>query len=371
MEAGMGMELDRDQVLAHRLARHGLDRRRRVGLARAAACPASDFQRDSALLALAARAQTVTRETYAAAIDSGDLVLAFSLRAAIHALDPADLSLYGRTTVSTDDSELGRQLGRGAMGALERHSIAPTEALDEVAAATREALANGRRLDRDGLHSELRQRVREQLLPWCKGCQSHHVSPMLWRYAGVVVGMRMDSNRLYRLGRVGRHRKPADLAPAYLRFYGPSDVKGFAAWAGLAPSQARAIWAEIADGLVEATWDGGGGWVAAEDARALESPPQATGTRLIPPRDPCLQQPDRETLVPDGAVRKRLFRAVASPGAVLRDGRLAGMWKVKAAGKASAFDVEAIARLDTDELESECARIARVRASDGFELSLK
>ena len=48
--------LNADQVLAHRLARHGLDRRRRIDLAAAAACPASDFQRDSALLALAARA---------------------------------------------------------------------------------------------------------------------------------------------------------------------------------------------------------------------------------------------------------------------------------------------------------------------------
>ena len=82
-----------------------------------------------------------------------------------------------------------------------------------------------------GLHDGLRERVRDELLPWCKGCQSNHVSPMLWRYAGVAAGMRMDSERRFRAGRPGRRRKRADLARAYLRFYGPAEVKGFADWA--------------------------------------------------------------------------------------------------------------------------------------------
>ena len=43
------------------------------GLAEAAACPASDFARDAALLALAARAEDVTREAYDHAVDAGDL----------------------------------------------------------------------------------------------------------------------------------------------------------------------------------------------------------------------------------------------------------------------------------------------------------
>lgn len=364
------MALDRDQVLAHRLARHGLDRRRRVDLATAAACPASDFQRDSALLALAARAEKAGREAWAAAIDDGDLILGPNLRAALHAVAPDDLSLYGRTAISDDDDELGRQLGEGAMRSLKRHRIAPTEALAEVAAATRETLKGGRRLDRTGLHDGLRERVRQELLPWCKGCKSHHVAPMLWRYAGVEVGMRLDAERRYRSGRPGRRRKGADLARAYLRFYAPAEVKGFAGWAGLAPAQARMLWDEVADELAEVEWKGGRGWIAEADRRALDSPPSASGTRLIPPRDPYLQQPDRETLAPNAATRNRLFRAVASPGAVLRDGALAGTWKVKAAGKASAFAVERLAPLDRDELERECARIARLRGGDAYELTV-
>jgi len=362
--------LEREQVLAHRLARHGLDRRRRISLAEAAACPASDFQRDSALMALAARAQTASRDGFAQAIDSGDLVLAFNLRAALHAAAPAEASLFGRAAIAEDDDELGRQLGDGAMKSLKKARIAPTDALEEVAAATREALAGGSTLDRQGLHDGLREHVRDELLPWCKGCESNHVAPMLWRYAGVVIGMRMNSERLYRSGRPGRKRKPADLARAYLHFYGPADAKGFAEWARLAPAQARRIWAEIEDGLCQVEWEGGKAWVEEGDLRELASPPSASGTRLIPARDPYLQQ-DRAALAPDAAVRKRLFRPVASPGAVLRDGALAGMWKAKAGKRGMlAIEAERLSPLDGDELERECARLAKLREFEGFQLSV-
>ena len=56
--------MDADQVLAFRLARSGLAVRGASSLAEAAACPASDFARDAALLALAARAEGLTRDDY-------------------------------------------------------------------------------------------------------------------------------------------------------------------------------------------------------------------------------------------------------------------------------------------------------------------
>ena len=57
------------QVAAFRLHRHGLAERRARTLAEAAACPASEFQRGSGVLALAARADGVTREAYDRALD--------------------------------------------------------------------------------------------------------------------------------------------------------------------------------------------------------------------------------------------------------------------------------------------------------------
>src|SRR4051812_31591684 len=160
--------MDAEQVLAFRLARSGTD------------CPASDFQRDAALLARAARDPALTRERYEAAVDAGDIVVAHVVRGAIHAVESSDHALFGRALLARDADELGAQLGRQ----VQRLGVVPTAALDEVAAATTDALADGP-LDKVALHAALRERVSKPLMPWCKGCQSHHVAPMLWRYATV------------------------------------------------------------------------------------------------------------------------------------------------------------------------------------------
>ena len=362
------MSIAIEQVLAFHLGRQGLDARRPLTLAAAAACPASDFQRGSALLALAARADAVTREEYDRATDSGELVVGPNLRAAIHLLAPADFALFGRALIAPDDSELDEQFGRQLQRQLAAHRIAPHSALEEVADATTAALAGGRALTKDELHAELRDRVRAQLLPWCRGCGSHHVAPMLWRYAGVQAGMRCDSQRRFVLGNPGPNPPAAEAARRFLRFYGPATAKELGAWAGLARAQADRIWAEIAAELVEVRVDGRRKWLLGADEPALLSAPQARGLRLLPPRDPYLQHPDRAALAPDPALRKRLYRAVGGPGALLQDGRLAGIWRVRARGKRAQVEVEALDRIDRAELEAEAERVAELRGASGVEL---
>jgi hypothetical protein len=355
--------VERDQVLAFRVARQGLATRRRLALDEAAACPASDFVRGSALLALAARSDGVTREQYDAATDSGELVVAPSLRAAIHALAPRDFGLYGRSLIARDDDELGEQLGPALKRQLAELEITPSDAMEEVADATAAALAGGRTLTKDELHQELRQRVRGELLPWCRGCGSHHVAPMLWRFAGVRVGMRCDSKRRFLLGEPGD--APGGLEPArrFLRFYGPATAKEFGAWSGVARAHARRLWDEIDGELAEVRLDGRRTWLLRADESELGSPPQARGVRLLPPRDPYLQQPDRATLAPDPELRKRIFRPVANPGVVLQDGRLAGLWRVRARGKRSELEVVELEPIDRDELGAEASRVAELRGT--------
>lgn len=97
---------------------------------------------------------------------------------------------------------------------------------------------------------------------------------------------------------------------------------------------------------------------------ALASPPQARGVWLLPPRDPYLQHPDRVALAPDPAVRKRLFRPVAGPGAVLQDGILSGLWRVRARGRRAELDVKALRPIRREDLEAEAARVAELRGAD-------
>jgi hypothetical protein len=359
--------VDREQVWAFRVARQGLAERGSVALAEAAACPASDFVRGSALLALAARSDAVTRERYDEAVDAGALVLAGSLRGAIHALAPGDAALFGRSLLAADDDELAEQLGTGAQRHLKEVGVPAGEALEEVAGATAQALARGRALTKDELHEELRGRVRKELLPWCKGCQSHHVAPMLWRYGAVRAGTRLDSGRRYRLGKKGRvpARAPAEALRRFLRVYGPATTKDAAAWAGLARAHGRRTWAELEDELVEVRPDGKRAWLLREDEAALASPPQARGLRLLPPRDPYVQHPDRASVVDDAELRKKLFRPVANPGAVLQDGRIAGLWRARAKGKRTEIEVEELGRIDRDGLQDEAERVASLRDADG------
>jgi hypothetical protein len=100
-----------------------------------------------------------------------------------------------------------------------------------------------------------------------------------------------------------------------------------------------------------------------QDAGALESPPAAKGLRLLPPGDPYLQKPNRPLLAADPELRKRLFRPVGSPGAVLRDGRLAGLWRAKAKGRKVEVTVEQLGRVPRGDLEHEAQRVAQLRGA--------
>ena len=183
---------------------------------------------------------------------------------------------------------------------------------------------------------------------------------MLWRYATVKAGARLDSQRRYTPGKPGRAPKASEAVRRFLHFYGPSTPAVFADWAGLAKPHARRLWdeAEPEDGLLP------------EDAEALDNPPQATGIRLLPPGDPYLQKPNRPLLAPDDALRKRLFRPVASPGAVIHDGRLAGLWRANKRGQKLEITVEPLAKLPKRALEDEAQRVAALRQVSDLQVTL-
>lgn len=359
--------MDRARVLAFRLARSGLAARG-GSLAGAAACPASDFARDAALLALAARADRITREGYDEAVDAGELVVAHVVRGAIHALAPGDLALYGRALIARDDDELGVQLGRQVQRLTSESGIAPSAALDEVADATVDALRGGGALGKNELHEELRGRVRAELMPWCQGCKSHHVAPMLWRYATVKAAVRLDARRRYRMAKPGRTPAAGEAVRRFLSFYGPARPGDFAEWAGLAKPHAQRLWDDVAGELADVSFGKAKAWLLKDDLSELESPPAAEGVRLLPPGDPYLQKPNRSLVAPDEGLRKRLFRPVASPGAVLKDGELAGLWRMKAKGRRLEVSVERLGRLAKRDVEEEAERVVALR--QGAELRL-
>jgi hypothetical protein len=128
------------------------------------------------------------------------------------------------------------------------------------------------------------------------------------------------------------------------------------------------LWEALGDDLTEVRVDGGRSWLLPEDEGDLQSPPQSRGVRLLPPRDPYPAAP--RPLSRDHGRR----RAQASlsprrrPGAVLQDGRLAGLWRVRARGRRAELEVEALERVDREELEAEAARVAVLRGAEEAEV---
>jgi hypothetical protein len=190
-----------------------------------------------------------------------------------------------------------------------------------------------------------------------------HVAPMLWQYATVKAGARLDSERRYTIGEPGRTPAASEAVRRFLGFYGPAQPGDFAEWAGLAKPHAQRLWDEVAGDLAEVRVGKREAWLLSDDAGALESPPSAEGIRLLPPGDPYLQKPNRPLLAPDPELRKRLFRPVASPGAVLSDGRLIGLWRVRAKGRKAELTVEPLGRLPRGDLEEETRRVAELRGA--------
>jgi hypothetical protein len=109
--------------------------------------------------------------------------------------------------------------------------------------------------------------------------------------------------------------------------------------------------------------------VLAEDA-ALDAPPPE-GARLLPNLDPIASARDREVLVPDEALRKRIWRALGGPGMALVDGEVAGLWRPRKKGKRLVVELEPLRTLTTAEREAlarEAERLAPFRGAERSDL---
>ena len=354
--------------MAFRVARHRLARRLGPDGAQAAAVVGlQDTPPGTAALALAARADVAPE-----ALD--ELVLVPSVRGAPLAVAERDLGLF-TAGLEPPDEEAARAVIGNAWKSLD--GITAVEALDRVSEAVYESLRDGP-LPRDDFHQALRERLPGELLWWCKGCGSHHVHPSLWRATGI-------RGVLAIVGREGRSavfglppKAPpvddpgAELARRFLRAYGPARPKLLAGWAGLATSHATALW-ERAGPLVAVDLDGTRAWALADDKPALADAAQAAGVRLLPNLDPLNAGRDRELLVPDPAVRRRIWTALGGPGTVLVSGEVAGLWRPAKKGKRLLITIEPLSDLATaakEELAAEAERIAPFRGADTGELRL-
>ena len=356
------MHVTTRQALAFRVHRHHLAER--LGAKKvqdAAVVGLQDTPPGTAGLALAARAEAPPE-----ALD--ELVLVPSMRGAPMAVAKRDLAVF-TAGLEPPDEEAAKAVIGNAWKVLD--GITAMEALDRVSEAVRQSLRDGP-LPRDDFHQALRERLPAELLWWCRGCQSHHVHPSLWRATGVrgvlaIVGREGRSAVFGLPPKTRRSKDPgSDLARRFLQAYGPARPKLLADWAGLATSHAKALWARAGE-LIPVDLDGTRAWALAEDEQALTSGTEIHGVRLLANRDPLNAARDRELLVPEPDMRGRIWTAIGGPGTVLVDGEVAGLWRAAKKGKKLVVTVEPTGKLAaaaTDELAAEAERIAPFRGAD-------
>jgi winged helix DNA-binding protein len=355
----------RRQALRFRVARHHLaERLDSRGAQTAAVVGLQDTPPGTAALALAARADVAP-----GAID--ELVLVPSIRGAPMAVAKRDLAVF-TAGLEPPDEDAARAVVGNAWKFLD--GVTAMEALDRVSEAVADSLRDGP-LPRDDFHQALRERLPAELLWWCRGCQSHHVHPSLWRATGIrgvlaIVGREGRSAVFGLPPKAPPLKDPgAELARRFMRTYGPARPRLLADWAGLATSHATALW-ERAGELVPVDLDGSRGWVLAEDEQVLARAAEIRGVRLLPNRDPLGAARDRELLVPDAAARRRIWTAIGGPGTVLVDGEVAGLWRADKKGKKLIVTVEPLGSLTAaakEELTAEAERIAPFRGAKGGE----
>jgi hypothetical protein len=363
----MILDVDREQVIAYRVAVQELDRSVADPLALAVLdLGVQDTPAGSARLALAARTGTAPGD------DTG---VVWSVRGAPHLHRRADLVSLASALWPLSDADATARLPYTPIKEGARLGLAAfTAAAQAMHDVVRAPMAKGE------VSTAVSARVPAVLTYWCEPCGAQHISGGLFQQVGLPAGVQIlptgPGATLAPLagwpgvptGSVGA----PSIVEAYLRLLGPATKAEVAKFLGTSPTHAGRAWS---DDLVQVRVAGRTGWLPADRVATLRSAPPPRLVRLLPGGDPFLQARDRDLLVPDKDRRAKLWPAVGKPGAVLADGEIAGTWRARMAGK-STLDVTVTpfepldARVHAD-LEAEAEHVAAARDARNVRVSVE
>jgi hypothetical protein len=363
--AGYGLDMDaeptRRQVLAHRLTRQGLLGTSAPGIL---GIGLQDTPAGSARIGLRARA-----------LPDKDLVLALTIRGAPHLHRRGDLAFLRAVLMPQDNDELATWLG-GYGPEIRSSDVDGPALVRQVAEVMRSVLptVGASKGELSGLVSpELPDIAR----PWCEGCGVRHVQEGLFRLGTLMAVAELDPDSGNRLrfvpGSGGRAAKVdrADLVRAFLRFMGPLRPADVTGWLSTLPHPAGAalstkLWDAVAGELTEIKVDGRKRWVLGE---FTDSEPEPS-LLLLPPRDPYILG-EHSLLVPDKAKARQVWKPVGSPGVLVVDGEIQGIWRQRLSGKRLKLEMTYFEKLPakrTKELRQRAEGVASARGAEDVEI---
>ncbi|MBA2465225.1 MAG: winged helix DNA-binding domain-containing protein [Nocardioidaceae bacterium] len=267
----------------------------------------------------------------------GPLVSLWSVRGAPHAHRASQLDLVrdALAPLSTDDG--GSKF---------------VNAVQEVADAMGKIVTS--KTAKGDVSQEVADSVSATLVQYCERCQARHVPDGLFRAAGrqaqLVIGPEEErATMLYPRPQVQQEQveHPREhLLRAYFRVNGPTSRTHYCDWQQVGTTGVGELWDELGDHLVRVQVDGKRFDVPESLVESVQRAEPAEGVALVPPNDPYLRQTDRALLVPDSTRRKKVFKALSGPGALLVDGEIAGTWRYRRSD--SEVSIEAFGKLGSD-----------------------
>jgi hypothetical protein len=376
------------QVIAFRLGRLGLARPVKDLLRATTPVGLPDFPPGAALSALAPRLTSTSPAALVDAFDARTLVRLRAMRGAPVVVPVDEYDLFADGMLPPDEPSM-RAFITAAMDSVNRAKLPAKDAVDLVTRHATNALA-GEPLDRDELHARLRDSLPQQLLPYCRACDSHHVHPSLL-YAVALKGRLVLFPRdegpywVWRFDRwLGADKRRRKRAPAmaaadpavqllrrFLAAYGPATATDFATWAGIGGGQPRAIWSRLADQLVSVEVKSGEGkantrFLLADDANELLAAGSDEPTvRLVAPGDPLLQLRDRDTLVPDRAMQQVIWKNLSPRGVVVMGADVAAVARLQKKANTLRVTINAVRRVDGSgraAVKEAAERLAKLRS---------
>ena len=277
-------------------------------------------------------------------LDQPDLVLALTMRGSPHLHRRAVLPLL-RAALRPRDNEMLRAYLGGYGDTLVESGADGPELLARVADELRAAFP-GETASKGELSGAVSPRVPEVARPWCEGCGTAHVADGLFRLATLYAGVELvpgEGRRLrFRLGPAPKAESDdcaaaVELFGTAVRLAGPLSLGDLAMWLDTRsvtapPGWLRPVWSALAEQLVEVEVAGMTLHADAAAVDGMRDAPTPPPVLLLPPRDTYLLG-HRPFLVPNRAAAKEVWRPVGSPGVLVVDGAVAGVWRARQTGK--------------------------------------
>jgi hypothetical protein len=355
----VAIRVDREQVLAYRVARQGLHR---------TTTPVDDL--DVVNLGVQDTPLASARQSFGArtdaSVDDHSLVRVWGLRASPYLHHAPDLpKLAAALWPHSERDALGKVGWQRSV--MRKTGITATEALRHTAEAFREVITGP--MVKGAASAAVSKVVPKALTSHCRPCKSVHVFESLFRLAALPAGIRLELDTsppvLVPVGNWPgipvEQTGTAELIRLYLTFVGPASQADVAAWLTTTQGEVKEVWPT---GLAEVDVDGRTAWLPESEVDLLRNPPEPPRVRLLPTSDPFLQERNRPMLVPDKTRHKEMWPVIGQPGAVLVDGDVAGIWRPKATRKRLDLRITQFVAIPKDvhrELRAEATRLGELR----------